>query len=550
MPAQRPERPDPGHAMLLPRVSQDDDTQRALQAVAPKMQQLQRSVGDLTTQIANISAGTGGMVTITGTVGNGTTDDTAAIQAAIDANPGRLLYLPKGKYSVSTLFIKQTSTRLFGDFGNRAADGGTELSFTGTGPCIQIGIDDGNAWDAAEYNGKQDQQFENLWISHAAPDSTLASAPGAGNVYKAGAYGIWDWRGGGIRMKNCGIERFEASFAGVNSDINCFEFCLNLYSKYGWYLGPRSDQNTIRDMYSFFCDRCITIDRAGQTRIQSSQFVFCGTNTASSIEVRQGSHGVAIHNSWFERSGSGYQGTDALSFVSAGEVAGYGAGGSIQAPGGAPTTTSVQGLSIDRAHCYSVLGGVASHTRYLVSVGKCTGLLVDHPSEYINSSLSNFDAIAGVQASLSPSNADTQIEVRGIDSGTPIAKLFQNLGGGNPNFTARTSGTIGPHWWTNNNSAFSFRDVTGAAGADRLDLAQQGNVGHIWMTTPNKPSAQTVRFHLSRSWQHGSAAPVAGTYEVGDITWNDAPAAGGFIGWVCTSAGTPGTWKTFGAISP
>lgn len=48
---------------------------------------------------------------------------------------------------------------------------------------------------------------------------------------------------------------------------------------------------------------------------------------------------------------------------------------------------------------------------------------------------------------------------------------------------------------------------------------------------------------------NGSAAPVAGTWAVGDIVYNTAPAAGGNIGWVCTSAGTPGTWKEFGLIS-
>ena len=47
-----------------------------------------------------------------------------------------------------------------------------------------------------------------------------------------------------------------------------------------------------------------------------------------------------------------------------------------------------------------------------------------------------------------------------------------------------------------------------------------------------------------------TAAPVSGTWAVGDIVWNTAPTAGGFIGWTCTTAGTPGTWKTFGAITP
>lgn len=43
------------------------------------------------------------------------------------------------------------------------------------------------------------------------------------------------------------------------------------------------------------------------------------------------------------------------------------------------------------------------------------------------------------------------------------------------------------------------------------------------------------------------AAPTTGTCAVGDITLNSAPTSGGFIGWVCTAP--PATWKTFGAIN-
>lgn len=46
-----------------------------------------------------------------------------------------------------------------------------------------------------------------------------------------------------------------------------------------------------------------------------------------------------------------------------------------------------------------------------------------------------------------------------------------------------------------------------------------------------------------------TAAPTTGTYDRGAILLNDLPAAGGFVGWVCVTAGSPGTWKTFGAIS-
>lgn len=50
--------------------------------------------------------------------------------------------------------------------------------------------------------------------------------------------------------------------------------------------------------------------------------------------------------------------------------------------------------------------------------------------------------------------------------------------------------------------------------------------------------------------QRVTAAPTVGTWPVGYKLNARAPAAGSFEGWICTTAGTPGTWKTFGAITP
>lgn len=52
-----------------------------------------------------------------------------------------------------------------------------------------------------------------------------------------------------------------------------------------------------------------------------------------------------------------------------------------------------------------------------------------------------------------------------------------------------------------------------------------------------------VRRHHS-----GTAAPTTGTWARGDIVWNVSPSASGKVGWVCTTGGSPGTWKPFGAI--
>ena len=38
------------------------------------------------------------------------------------------------------------------------------------------------------------------------------------------------------------------------------------------------------------------------------------------------------------------------------------------------------------------------------------------------------------------------------------------------------------------------------------------------------------------------------TFKKGDIFINSEPSSSGYIGWVCTTAGTPGTWRRFGAI--
>ena len=47
----------------------------------------------------------------------------------------------------------------------------------------------------------------------------------------------------------------------------------------------------------------------------------------------------------------------------------------------------------------------------------------------------------------------------------------------------------------------------------------------------------------------GTAAPTEGTWARGDQIRNAAPISGGYLGWVCITAGTPGTWRAYGAIS-
>ena len=54
----------------------------------------------------------------------------------------------------------------------------------------------------------------------------------------------------------------------------------------------------------------------------------------------------------------------------------------------------------------------------------------------------------------------------------------------------------------------------------------------------------------ARNIDYGSQAPTSGDHSAGEVVFNIAPTAGGKVGWVCTAAGKPGTWKAFGEIEP
>lgn len=57
-----------------------------------------------------------------------------------------------------------------------------------------------------------------------------------------------------------------------------------------------------------------------------------------------------------------------------------------------------------------------------------------------------------------------------------------------------------------------------------------------------------VRFH-GHLHIYADSPPDNGTYKTGDIVWNTAPRTGGYVGWVCVRAGSPGEWNPFGPIT-
>jgi len=74
---------------------------------------------------------------------------------------------------------------------------------------------------------------------------------------------------------------------------------------------------------------------------------------------------------------------------------------------------------------------------------------------------------------------------------------------------------------------------------------------HTPASTITRSSISLANERLSPTIMYGATGigSLTGTYKLGDIIYGTTPTAGGTIGWICTTAGTPGTWKTFGSIA-
>ncbi len=145
----------------------------------------------------------------------------------------------------------------------------------------------------------------------------------------------------------------------------------------------------------------------------------------------------------------------------------------------------------------------------------------------------------------------------------------------NGTFTFAAVGNQNPNGWANGINVFEHRrqidgDTAWYYGYEGKDLHYRFlNQKYVWtVTTPSTtqtfgrsvgvpymfvaddmvledPSDPTV----SRIIGCRSAVPSTGEHAQGEVYFNSAPTSGGFVGWVCTTGGTPGTFKTFGVIS-
>jgi hypothetical protein len=98
---------------------------------------------------------------------------------------------------------------------------------------------------------------------------------------------------------------------------------------------------------------------------------------------------------------------------------------------------------------------------------------------------------------------------------------------------------------------YSFDGVVANISVTKLMIASSATqTGKMWqdfnciMNGAYNPLIGAVNY--SRA---DTVAPTTGTWVKGDVVYNSDPDSGEYIGFVCTVAGTPGTWRPFGLIS-
>lgn len=338
-------------------------------------------------------------------------------------------------------------------------------------------------------------------------------------------------RGGTIRKRGCNVTQalgaIDLYFAADDSIVDGVTLLDSAYSAIKWKSSGariRITNNTVR----------------GSSGVGTAIPAINGNaSTAAALFADQFSVVGNIIDNW---PGYGIV-IDALTGGSA-----YAAG--VQISGGSVRVTGLFGVYVNACRDVTVEGVTVLGGQIGICAQNCTGVV------------GIFDAVCQGQSNYSVyvdnSGAAQDLTVKNVDvaDNTNSGNYAVYVSGGRSitlddvrvrdsvngvTWVAGTTVLIANSSVTNGSGSVGFASSSGTT----TNLHLRGNVTDA--STPVTRGTYTNIYEADNSWNGrvlwGSAAPVAGTWSVGDTVINSTPTAGGTDRWRCTTAGTPGTWK-------
>jgi hypothetical protein len=466
-----------------------------------------------------------------GAVGDGATDDTDAIQNAIDT--GNSLYFPEGTYKITGLTVSNKSNVRYFGYNNVKL---TNVGVTGTTSLFNMsGTLTNVLWDGIEFVGDNTTGAYNNGIA-CSSGQTLT----------------------GLVIRNCIFRNLRLGVS-LNADLSgaingctidtCFFYDIvgaDPGEGYAIHL-PNAIRTTVSNC---------KFDNTGRHDIYIPKGGYCNITNCISVNHRSTTYTDSIRPAFLIAGDSSYVNIDSCIFKAYYDCA----VNFLGSTGGAGDNAfnSLTNCCFDDAKNSVPTVVVGEQLEPTTIFTRNINIVGNRFNDTLPTSAPFISVLNGQEILIK----DNQMKLAGVTATEILISLGSSSYSANVNSCKRITVVDNNYTVTGASGTAYLVGLSGYIGAnvdqsiwiDTKFYEISGGVSAVVWGSPTSGYANIgVQGALGRGARSSivyiASIPTTGTWAVGDIAYNISPTSGGYVGWVCTTAGTPGTWKTFGLIS-